>query len=426
MVTVINYADEKFKPYQKLQTQTAYYFGADKVVEYSPADIDKDFYAKNKFILDQPRGAGYWLWKPYIIKDALNKVAEGDYVFYADSGAFFINKIQYLIDAMNAEKVNIMIFGGDGNAPLERQWTKRDAFILMDCDEAKYTDSPHLGATFVIVKKCAESESFIEEWLKYSQDPRIITDIPNQLGKENYPEFRENRHDETILSLVAKKRNIPPFRTPTQFANVNQEKTPENISKRSPYPQIFYHHRRGIPLQRTMEDFLLIYGGQPRLRAGVRTAIFLLEEGMVKESYDILWRIYEKYRVGNDSAWKDIWQDMLEITSKHKEIGVPYAEIFQPLLCKMFVQTARRSLTLLQIPQFIAVARSIENKSIIPAEFQEALLQLVIAHIEQASKFKLPPYIATAQEIWEDYLSLNMPDTPLKRYALEKYGGGRQ
>ena len=46
MVTVINYADEKFKPYQKLQTQTAYYFGADKVVEYSPADIDKDFYAK--------------------------------------------------------------------------------------------------------------------------------------------------------------------------------------------------------------------------------------------------------------------------------------------------------------------------------------------------------------------------------------------
>ena len=41
-------------------------------------DIDPEFYAKNKFILNQPRGAGYWLWKHYIIKDALSRVNDGD------------------------------------------------------------------------------------------------------------------------------------------------------------------------------------------------------------------------------------------------------------------------------------------------------------------------------------------------------------
>ena len=91
MILCINYADEKFRPWQQLQTQTAYLFGADKVREYSPKDIPADFYAKNKFILDQPRGAGYWLWKPLIIKDALSTVGDGDYVFYVDSGAFYIH-----------------------------------------------------------------------------------------------------------------------------------------------------------------------------------------------------------------------------------------------------------------------------------------------------------------------------------------------
>ena len=91
MILCINYADEKFRPWQQLQTATAYHFGADKVREYSPKDIPADFYEKNKFILDQPRGAGYWLWKPLIIKDALSNVDEGDYVFYVDSGAFYIN-----------------------------------------------------------------------------------------------------------------------------------------------------------------------------------------------------------------------------------------------------------------------------------------------------------------------------------------------
>ena len=91
MLLVINYANEGFRSWQQLQTKTAYLFGANKVREYSAKDIDDDFYTRNKFILDQKRGAGYWLWKPYIIKDAFSTVNDGDYVFYVDSGAFFID-----------------------------------------------------------------------------------------------------------------------------------------------------------------------------------------------------------------------------------------------------------------------------------------------------------------------------------------------
>jgi hypothetical protein len=32
---------------------------------------ETEFYSANRAILDQARGAGYWLWKPYIVLQAL-------------------------------------------------------------------------------------------------------------------------------------------------------------------------------------------------------------------------------------------------------------------------------------------------------------------------------------------------------------------
>ena len=45
----------------------------------------------------------------------------------------------------------------------------------------------------------------MKQLLFYSQDIRIISDNPNKLGFENFPEFKENRHDQTALSLIIRK-----------------------------------------------------------------------------------------------------------------------------------------------------------------------------------------------------------------------------
>ena len=45
-----------------------------------------EFYQQQKHILDQPRGNGYWLWKPYIIYDAVCRANPGDIIFYMDCG----------------------------------------------------------------------------------------------------------------------------------------------------------------------------------------------------------------------------------------------------------------------------------------------------------------------------------------------------
>ena len=112
MKYLINYADKKYYKSQKLNTRTGYSIAHfDKIIEYNKKSIDSDFVNKNKYIINSLRGAGYWLWKPYIIYKTLMIMKDGDYLFYCDAGSFFIKDINHLIDEMNKHNQVIMGVG---------------------------------------------------------------------------------------------------------------------------------------------------------------------------------------------------------------------------------------------------------------------------------------------------------------------------
>ena len=240
MIYAINYANDAYKNAQKLNTETAFSNGVEKVIEYSSKDIDACFYNKNKEILLCHRGNGYWLWKPYFVKKTLEKLNDNDYLIYSDSASYYINNVNLLIQCMERESTDIMVFSLPRDM-LERTWSKRDAFVLMNCDFAVYANTPQRLAGFILLKKTKRVCNFITEWLTFAQDRRIITDQPNCMGKENYPDFRENRHDQTIFSLLSKKYKIKCFRNPSVGVADNLEE----VGERSNYPQIFQLHRIG-------------------------------------------------------------------------------------------------------------------------------------------------------------------------------------
>ena len=60
-------------------------------------DHDPQFVAKNKHILDRKRGAGYWLWKPYLVSRELALAAEGDIIIYSDAAVHVIADVEHLI-----------------------------------------------------------------------------------------------------------------------------------------------------------------------------------------------------------------------------------------------------------------------------------------------------------------------------------------
>ncbi len=233
MNAVVNYADEQFYLPQRLNTASATAVGGfDKVFSFRLHDMDEKFMSKNAHILSQPRGGGYWLWKPYFIRRALGLIKEGDYLFYSDSGAVFVHSALPLLSLCESRGASMLVFEIQH---IEKLWVKRDALILMGCDEARFTETRQRLGGFLLMKKDAFSLSFIEEWLAYAQDERILTDAPNTLGKDNYPGFIQHRHDQSILSLLSKKRNLPGDSDPSQEGNPFRHLYPA-----STYPQTLF------------------------------------------------------------------------------------------------------------------------------------------------------------------------------------------
>jgi len=206
MVTLVNFANGDFRMQQKWNTKTAKWFGGvDVVHNCGPEDIEKTHLEEHKELFKYAKGFGNYFWKPYIIKKVLDQVKDNEYLVYADSGTVFLKNIKPLLQYMESKNQSIFCF----KLPLiEKQWTKRDTLILMDCDEERYTESRQITGNFIIIKKTPQSISFVNDYLSHCSDYRIISDAENTMGEPNYPEFIAHRHDQSVLSLLCKKHNV--------------------------------------------------------------------------------------------------------------------------------------------------------------------------------------------------------------------------
>jgi len=219
----------------------------DRVFQLGIDDIESSFKEKYKHIMSLPRGGGYWVWKYYFANRMLNEpnINDGDILIYSDSKMLFTNAVSNLVEVMNRDKIDVMTFWKPYMTDTlmfdEKTWTKRDCFILMDADREKYTHSMQGWGGFYIYRKSEFSRYFFNECLKYAVDYRVSTDSPNECGLPNYDSFKDHRHDQSILSLMAKKHNFYPYRYPTmgQFkSNICPIETfPDMIvDERSTYP----------------------------------------------------------------------------------------------------------------------------------------------------------------------------------------------
>ncbi len=233
----LNYADKGFFEAQTFGITSALKFGFDVAMPMSRKDLDAEFLGKYDHILSQHRGAGYWLWKPYLILKVLNMAKDGDYVYYGDSGTNFIDDVSYLITDLEKTKQPIMAF--DLQQMPERWWTKMDVFVYNKCEDVKYMDSNICDAAHQLIRKCDESMEFYNEYFSQCCVENLITDCPNIYGKPNHSEFKDHRHDQSIFSINIKKKNYLTFRTPSQFGIDFK-----SMYEFSEYPQVINHHRR--------------------------------------------------------------------------------------------------------------------------------------------------------------------------------------
>lgn len=208
-LVLVTYADKKYKQNQVVLTSRATVLNCfDEICDFTREDVEKsDFYKEHKHILDQERGAGYWLWKSHIILAVLDKLNEGDILLYMDCGDWLEKGEglrEMLFKKMEDEKLDFLLTDG---AYKNSEWTKKDCFVLMNCDSKPYHNATQLEAGIIVCRKTKRTEEILYEWLFFCRDEQILTDKSNMSG-DNYPGFKDHRHDQSILTNLKVMHNL--------------------------------------------------------------------------------------------------------------------------------------------------------------------------------------------------------------------------
>lgn len=212
---LINYADGAFLESRKRNSLSGIQAGFDAILQYTREDIDASFYEKNKEILTQKRGAGYWLWKPYFIFKTLQNIKEGDVVFYSDSGAEFVKPMEPLFSLIKEKEV--VGFKMSGNHK-ERQYTRKAVVEALSLNPNQTANLNQDLASFIGVKKTSHTvkkDHVIGTWLDRCQVPDLIMDQPR--SSDEFEEFIDHRHDQSLWSLVSKLHNVYKAPDPSQW-----------------------------------------------------------------------------------------------------------------------------------------------------------------------------------------------------------------
>lgn len=122
---LLNYADKCCKTAQINNCLTGLRHGINQCLSLNKTIFDDDlpFIQKNKKLLSRARGAGYWLWKPYMLFRELYLARDGDVIVYSDAAVNFVANISHLLQLTNTQDVLVFHLSASKVRDLEIQQT---------------------------------------------------------------------------------------------------------------------------------------------------------------------------------------------------------------------------------------------------------------------------------------------------------------
>jgi hypothetical protein len=242
----LTYGDQAFqisrdKAYSSLNnfTDKAYLF-TEKDLDLYKNDID------TKILFPGARGGGFWIFKPIFLKLVMSCIPDGDAVMWMDAGIEYVSDINVLADIAENNRGFCLFKQKHENS----HYTKRDCFYYMNADTEEYHFARQCDAAVQLYIKNKETQKFIDDYLHYCSNYRIVTDSPNECSLPNLPGFADHRHDQSILTNLCIRYKLNTFIQPSQWYHIDwtddvKSKYLNNIelhhSKR--YSVLFNHHR---------------------------------------------------------------------------------------------------------------------------------------------------------------------------------------
>ena len=156
------------------------------------------------------RGAGYWRWKPYTLLRRLQALGDEEVLVHFDYDLAIGHNLSALYCLGQNAPRGVVTF----HFPCwtDRGWTKRELADALNATD-QMLDTVQLYAGLVVLRKTPFALRFLREWLAWATEGELITDAWQRARQ--HAGFQQHRHDQSILSLLAKRHRLKTFPLPT-------------------------------------------------------------------------------------------------------------------------------------------------------------------------------------------------------------------
>ncbi len=226
---LVSYADNRdvYKLNQQALNVSGQLLNFDAIFSFDKKFLmnDGDFVKKNKHVLEQKTGDGYWLWKPYIILKIMEMLPDNYFLMYADCGYVITQDLSHIWEI--ADKHQIVVV--QGHVPIESR-VQRQTLINTNCDTQQCITAPYIEASCLVLKNTKETREFVKTWLEVTKNPTSVINTPPPKGFSEHKNFSHHLHDSATLSVVTfqYKNKIPIYHMP--YSEL--------------YQYMFWHHRK--------------------------------------------------------------------------------------------------------------------------------------------------------------------------------------
>jgi hypothetical protein len=196
-------------------------------------------FVHKKFMDNNPRGYGYWIWKAYIIEKTLLQLPEGDLLMYLDAGCELNHYGKRRLFELIPTVLNKKIIGTHSISN-DITYTKKATRDAIHCDSALWSKN-HMQAGYLFMCNCSEIRELMRDWNYWNSHYELINDNLDGAFRTEGPtaansEFIEHRHDQSIFNLLVKSRGLHNYDAEPADVRINN-------------PVWYCRNRDGVPLQ---------------------------------------------------------------------------------------------------------------------------------------------------------------------------------
>lgn len=208
-VHIVSYADggDVYVQNQNFLALSAVNQGVDHIHTYGRRHVDSQYIAQHAKTFSKKRGAGYWLWKTYIIQKTLEQASENAVVIYLDGSFCVTQHIQPLVDYVKHHDIAVVVHDDLGTTI--ESVTQKHTLVGMNCHDEGCRNGRHLLSGVLILRNTPAARAFVKKWKEACEEedlyiPRV--DNPSAtIPEENCQEskrFEYHLPEESMLSIL--------------------------------------------------------------------------------------------------------------------------------------------------------------------------------------------------------------------------------